>query len=370
MRLSLVAGFSLVLLQGFYPAVSYALDQVTASRAQYGDAVIAIDRGQWTEYEQLRNDLDGYPLDVYLDYFKLTKSPAAVRPSDARQFISLSADSPLPNRFLSVYLTRAGRDRRWADFLAVKPDEPNSITLKCYYFRALLAEGDTLAAWEGAERLWVHGESRPKECDPLFDAWLKSGELSDDVVWARMLKAFDARKRTLLTYVSRKGSDQLTPWSETLLAVYRQPDRIRKYSLPAESVYSVDIVTHGLAYLARYSPVKALDYWQYYQPKMAFSDEQTHKVEYAIALRSLFAKTQENAAWVDAALGRLNEDKLVEIRLRWALEESDWTTLQTTIGKLSEDKRDEAVWRYWNAMADDMQGRHEQARKQRDEIST
>ena len=370
MRLSLVAGFSLVLLQGFYPAVSYALDQVTASRAQYGDAVIAIDRGQWTEYEQLRNDLDGYPLDVYLDYFKLTKSPAAVRPSDARQFISLSADSPLPNRFLSVYLTRAGRDRRWADFLAVKPDEPNSITLKCYYFRALLAEGDTLAAWEGAERLWVHGESRPKECDPLFDAWLKSGELSDDVVWARMLKAFDARKRTLLTYVSRKGSDQLTPWSETLLAVYRQPDRIRKYSLPAESVYSVDIVTHGLAYLARYSPGKALDYWQYYQPKMAFSDEQTHKVEYAIALRSLFAKTQENAAWVDAALGRLNEDKLVEIRLRWALEESDWTTLQTTIGKLSEDKRDEAVWRYWNAMADDMQGRHEQARKQWQEIAT
>ena len=122
MRLSLVAGFSLVLLQGFCPAVSYALDQVTASRAQYGDAVIAIDRGQWTEYEQLRNDLDGYPLDVYLDYFKLTKSPAAVRPADARQFISLSADSPLPNRFLSVYLTRAGRDRRWADFLAVKPD--------------------------------------------------------------------------------------------------------------------------------------------------------------------------------------------------------------------------------------------------------
>ena len=82
-------------------------------------------------------------------------------------------------------------------------------------------QGDTLAAWEGAERLWVHGESRPKECDPLFDAWLKSGELSDDVVWARMLKAFDARKRTLLTYVSRKGSEQLAPWSETLLAVYR-----------------------------------------------------------------------------------------------------------------------------------------------------
>ena len=370
MRLSFVAGFSLMLLQGLYPAVSYALDPVAVTRNQYGDAVIAIDRGQWTEYERLRNDLDGYPLDVYLDYFKLTKSPASVRPSEARQFISLSADSPLPNRFLSVYLTRAGRDRRWGDFLEVKPDEPNNITLKCYYFRALLAAGDTLAAWEGAERLWIHGESRPKECDPLFDAWLKSGELSDDVVWARMLKAFDARKRTLLTYVSRKGSDQLAPWSETLLAVYRQPDRIRKYSLPPDSVYSVDIVTHGLAYLARYSPGKALEYWQYYQPKMAFSDEQTNKVEYAIALRSLFAKTEENTVWVDTVLARLKDDKLVEIRLRWALEESDWTTLQATVPKLSEEKRDDAVWRYWYAIADDMQGRHEQARKQWEQLAT
>ncbi|MEP1472286.1 MAG: transglycosylase SLT domain-containing protein [Halieaceae bacterium] len=370
MRLSLFAGLTLVALQGFWVDPVHAADPITLSRDQYGDALIAIDRGQWTDYEQLRNDLDDYPLDVYLDYFKLTKSPASVRPADASQFMSRSADSPLPNRFLSVYLTRAGKDRRWSDFLAVKPDEPNSVTLKCYYFRALLAQGDTLAAWEGAERLWVHGESRPKECDPLFNAWLKSGELSDEAVWARMLKAFDARKKSLLTYVSRKGSDQLTPWSESLLAVYKQPDRMRKRTLPAGDSHSVDIVTHGLPHLARYNPGKALEYWRYYQTKMSFSDEQAHKIEYAIALRSLFAKTEENAVWVDAALGRLEEDKLTEIRLRWTLEESDWTTLQAIVPKLGEEKRQEAVWRYWYAVADSMQGRHDEARKQWEAIAT
>ena len=370
MRLSLFAGFTLMVLQGFGVVPVHAADPITISRDQYGDALIAIDRGQWTDYEQLRNDLDGYPLDVYLDFFKLTKSPASVRPSDASQFVSRSADSPLPNRFLSVYLTRAGRDRRWADFLAVKPDEPNSVTLKCYYFRALLAQGDTLAAWEGAERLWVHGESRPKECDPLFSAWVKAGELGDEAVWARMLKAFDARKRSLLTYISRKGSDQLTPWSESLLAVYKQPDRLRKRTLPPGNSHSVDIVTHGLPHLARYSPEKALEYWRFYQAKMSFSDEQVHKIEYAIALRSLFAKTEENAAWVDAALGRLEEDKLTEIRLRWALEQSDWTTVQAIVPKLGADRQQEAVWRYWHAVADDLQGRHDKARKQWKEIAT
>ena len=367
----MVTGCALLVLQWLVPSAHvHAVDSIASARDQYGDAIIAIDRGSWTEYERLRSDLDGYPLDIYLDYFRLSKTPSRVRPSDARQFVSLSADSPLPNRFLSVYLTSAGRERRWNDFLQVKPDEPNSITLKCYYFRALLAQGDTLAAWEGAERLWVHGESRPKECDPLFDAWLKSGELSDDVVWARMLKAFDARKRSLLTYVSRKGSDQLAPWSEKLLAVYRHPDRIRRHDLPASSRYSVDIVTHGLAYLARYSPGKALEYWQHYEPIMVFSDEQRHQVEYAIALRSLFAKTEENVAWVDSALTRLKEDKLVEIRLRWALEEGDWDTLRACVPKLSAEAREDDVWRYWLAVADDLQGRHDQARQQWASIAT
>jgi len=325
--------------------------QLLPERDKYDDATVAIDRGQWTEYERLRSDLNDYPLAIYLDYSRYSRSPAQVRPAEARQFLSLSEDSPLPNRFLSVYLTRAGKDRRWNDYLAVMPREPNSIALKCYYFRALLATGDELAAWEGAERLWNHGESRPKECDPLFASWLKAGQLDDDVIWSRMLKAFDARQRSLLGYVARKGSPELAPWSEKLLAVYRKPQQIRQQSLPTGSPYSADIASHGLAYLARYSPEKALDYWLHYQGSIDFSKEQRHTVEYAIALRSLFAKSITNLPWVETALNRLGEDKLVEIRLRWALQDSAWNDLLATMVKLTAEQQEEPVWRYWRAMA-------------------
>ena len=178
-------------------------------RDDYQEAVTAIKRGGWTDYEKFRSGLDAYPLAIYLDYFKLSKNPRQVRPAEAQRFVSLSQDSPLPNRFMAVYLTQAGRDRRWQDFLEVMPDEPNAIELKCYYFRAKLAAGDELAAWEGAQRLWVHGESRPKQCDPLFAAWLKAGQLSDEVIWARMLKAFEAREGSLLGYIAKKSSDKL-----------------------------------------------------------------------------------------------------------------------------------------------------------------
>ncbi|MEH6635786.1 MAG: transglycosylase SLT domain-containing protein [Halioglobus sp.] len=335
-----------ILLSISIQAIAEPLDN---ARQEYDSAVQAIDRGRWTEYEQLRPALDDYPLAIYLDYFQLSRQPAKVRPADARRFISLSEDTPLPNRFKSVYLYRAGKDRRWSDFLQVMPQEPNTIELKCYYFRALLAQGDPLAAWEGAERLWVHGKSQPKQCDPLFNAWLKAGELSDEVVWARLLNAFDARQRSLLKYVAKKGSDELSPWSDKLLAVYAKPDSLRRHKLPASSPYSADIASHGLAYLARYSPEKALQQWQEYRGKLNFSAEQTHKVEYEVALRSLFAKTESMIPWLQDALPRLAEDKLVEIRLRWALSEQDWQAVEQTLAMLSPEARLDSGWRYWQA---------------------
>ena len=330
-------------------AVTAPPEIIAADRDDYADAVRAIDRGSWTEYEQLRPSLEDYPLAVYLDYYQLSRKVHRVRPQEARRFINLSEDTPLPNRFLANYLEQAGRDRRWSDFLAVMPDEPNSIELKCYYFRAKLASGDQLAAWEGAERLWMHGKSRPKQCDPLFKAWLKAGQLSDEIVWARMLEAFDARQRSLMDYVARKGSEELRPWADKLRAVYRKPGSLRRQRLPPGDARAIDIATHGLAYLARYSPEKALDYWRIYQAELAFSPEQAQKIERAIVLQGLFARTEANLDWLPGALQRLKEDKLVEVRLRWALSEQDWDALRETLPLLTLAAREDNTWRYWEA---------------------
>mgnify|MGYP000412755299 CR=1 FL=1 len=72
-----------------------------------------------------------------------------------------------------------------------------------------------------AAKLWNVGQSQHQACDPLFSAWLKAGKLSDEIVWARMLEAFDARQRSLMDYVARKGSEELQPWAEKLRAAAR-----------------------------------------------------------------------------------------------------------------------------------------------------
>ena len=163
------------------------------ARRDYAMAVQAMALGDWKTVSQLRSGLNDYPLAIYLDYYRLTRGPDAVSAAQAVAFLEASAGTPLANRFLGKYLSSAGQDRRWEDLLAVKAEEPNSVELKCYYYRAQLARGSRDIALEGAERLWVHGESRPKSCDPLFDAWMAAGGLTDDIVWTRLLNTFDAR---------------------------------------------------------------------------------------------------------------------------------------------------------------------------------
>lgn len=331
-------------------------DKRSDYRAEYRKALTALKRGEWKQYQRIRSGLNAYPLAVYLDFYRLSKNIRKAKPAEVQQFLDVSKGSPLPNRLLAVYLTQAGRDRRWKDFLAVMPTEPNAVELKCYFHRAKLGTGDELAAWRGAEQLWVYGKSRPKECDPLFQAWLKAGQLNDEVVWARMLKAFDSRQRSLLAYVARQGSAELQPWSDILLSVYNQPDRLRNQKFPASGKYSADIATHGLAYLSRYSPERALEQWQRLGSKLEFDPEQVQQIEEAIALRSLFAETEANIPWLQGVLGTLGQDKLVELRLRWALSEKDWKAVESTLPLLSEAKAQESVWRYWQAIIDKRHG--------------
>ena len=147
-----------------------ATTRLSEQRGEYTAARQAIRAGNMAQYAALRRQLDDYPLAIYLDYDALARNLGSVSPLAAQQFLQRSADSPLALRFLGSYLRAAGKSARWQDFLQLMPEEPNSIDLKCYFFRAQLASGNEDAAWEGAGRLWVEGKSQPAACDPFSPA--------------------------------------------------------------------------------------------------------------------------------------------------------------------------------------------------------
>ncbi|WP_131917616.1 transglycosylase SLT domain-containing protein [Chromatocurvus halotolerans] len=321
-------------------------------RASYGEARQAIDRGRWTDYERLRSRLDDYPLALYLDYFRLRSGSSRVTVQDARQFMDRSRDSPLANRFLAAYLSRAGRERRWQDYLAVMPESPNDIELQCYYFRAQLATGNALRAWQGATELWVHGQSRPKECDPLFKAWMDAGGLTDRHVWNRLKLAFEARQGGLMTYVGKQATASLTPWVERAESVYRRPDTVLTVTagLP-DSAYRDDIIHLGIRRLAAYSPEKALTLWQKAPLADDAGGEERVKTQKRIAFRSLLDRIEIAEPWLEENLPRWEDDQLTEMRLRWLLAEQRWDEMLQTLPALSAEALDSSLWLYWRGRA-------------------
>jgi len=60
--------------------------------------------------------------------------------------------------------------------------------------------------------------------------------------------------------------------------------------------------------------------------------------------------------WVDASLARWGDDRLTELRLRWAIEEQDWPGLLDISQRLSARESAEPLWQYWRARALEVQG--------------
>jgi len=79
-------------------------------------------------------------------------------------------------------------------------------------------------------------------------------------------------------------------------------------------------------------------------------------VEHAIALQGLFAKAASQDEWLEDALPRLGDDKLVGIRLRWALAEEDWSALARFLPLLTPAGQEQMDWRYWGAVLKGHQG--------------
>ncbi len=104
------------------------------------------------------------------------------------------------------------------------------MALRCYYHQAQWETGDQAgqkAALQAGKELWATGQSRPNNCDPLFNAARDAGVIGDAQIWERQQLAFDANSAGLMRYLDEMLAD--SPYataSEWLQTLYRNPDKV------------------------------------------------------------------------------------------------------------------------------------------------
>ncbi|MBY6223887.1 transglycosylase SLT domain-containing protein [Ferrimonas balearica] len=321
---------------------------IESQRALYKQAREALSMGKTSAYYPLRRQLDDYPLTPYLDYHYRLRQLGELSAQQAVEILQGLAPTPLYHPFKHRFLLSRGSRQDWSAFLTISPEAPRNETLRCYYYRARLDNGDTDIAWEGAKALWLYGKSRDKACDPLFAAWTKAGQRSDNLVWQRMLLAYDAGQLSLLRYLNTKLSSRYRGQGDLLVRLYRHPTELR-HNAPLTRMEETGqaIAAATLKRLARKNASRAWTRYQYWRDELGdFEDGVRHTLLYHALI--------QDGEWkpiLDSELIQSSADNLVIIRARKAIFAGDWDDLLQWLDRLTDANANKTEWRYWRGYA-------------------
>ncbi len=337
-------------------------DTREVQRDRFLAAEKALQQGAIGRFHKLESQLQDYPLLPYLEYRGLRGRLTKAKDSEVREFLDRRADTPLALQLRRAWLDRLAAQGAWKRYLAFyQPD--SSIQRQCHYLNALIHSGEKENAFAQVKPIWLHGDSRPEACDPVFKTWREAGKLTTELVWQRIELAMDAEKSSLGRYLQRHLPRQERKWFDRWKKLHNTPDRvatINQLDIPAP--LQQKILAHAVQRLARKDGEKARSAWHRLSKLFPFSSSQTARVEHALALAMIREGHPNLLGYLDGIKPEPDNQRLLEARIRVALSNRDWPRLLRWISELPEEMRKEESWRYWRARALAVQGDGEKAK--------
>ena len=139
----------------FFLALSsacYATDSnLTTQRALFKQAQKALQTNQISRFNVLKNKLNNYPLQPYLDYLYLRHRLNHTDSDTIAQFLYQHQNTFYADRLRNVWLERLAQNKKWALFLE-HYQQAHSTYLQCSRLQALIATGDTEQAFAETPR--------------------------------------------------------------------------------------------------------------------------------------------------------------------------------------------------------------------------
>lgn len=311
-------------------------------RRHYKQALAKLSAGETSEFTRIRRTLDDYPLAAYLDYHELRTRLAYLDIDEINRFTEQWSDTPLPARLKNSWLLTMARRGNWDTYLA-HYEASTSAERQCYHLRAVYRSGERAQALAQVAPLWLAGKSQPKACDPLFDAWISAGYLTEELVWQRLGLALDAGKQSLARYLLRFFESSRGARAQLYYDSHRQPGLLADTARFADDSPDMrQIVRHALTRLARRDAPKALRLWSYYADRLDFDDESIGIVD-----RSIWPEMIK-AGHPPLSVDGIHRSALSAIANE-AVESANWSLAISAIDALPLEERLEPNWQYWLA---------------------
>ncbi len=304
-------------------------------------------------YEQLRQQLGGYPLLPYLDFQLALKTLKQQTPAQFRQNLESLSDTPLRSHLLNRWLALLADEGLWYSYLNFS-QPGGSTSRQCDRLHALIATGKSDQAFPHVPELWLSGSSQPDACDPVFEAWIDAGLLSENLVWQRVELAMNKGRTRLASYLKRFLSQGEADWVDSWISLYQQPSSVSQISLGKTHPMFDDMLTQAVRRLAWRDADAAYEAWNRVNRKLMFSDWQHLQVARSLMGQLSRQDSRLDSQQVTALLPKkyLQLDAtLAEKQLQYALQNADWPLVLLTLKGLPKKEQAEQRWRYWQARA-------------------
>ncbi|WPC73583.1 transglycosylase SLT domain-containing protein [Vibrio porteresiae] len=339
-------GLALTVCASSFGVTAQTLEQ---QRDLYDKAQRWLDEDNLAVYQKIRSQLDEYPLTPYLDYRSLLINIGSKPPIVVRAFIDSHQEYPFAARIGAPYITALASQQKWARLVEFQRQEPVGEEYQCWYYYAKLQTGDLKEAFKGAKSLWLKGSSISDACDPLFREWARLGGKTDELIYERMLLAFEGRNISLMSYLYQQLKDEkIRLWGQHMLELYHHPERITYVAvrypatldLPSQVLLSIEK-------LARIDPAKAKSVLNDTKSSVDLTEQQVQSLSQYIALQLVDSNDRKLVPWRDSVIAASRDPDLLKMRIRMALRQVDWAGVKSWISLLPKDEQQEFCWQYW-----------------------
>ena len=301
------------------------------------------------EQQALLKQLKNYSLYPYAAVQFFQNNIKKVSPQSVSEFVKKYDDFPLTSSLTQAYLNELSNRQDWDAIVSFPKD--NSITANCQYQYAKLQKNDDKSVLDNVESIWLTGKELPSACDPLLDAWSKSGKLTSDLILLRVELVLENNNVKLARYLTNLLDDNYKTTKNHLLAVFDNPRKIKEFSKNIKtSSFTKKIVLASYPRLIKADKNFASTLLPQLIKQQNLTNEEQNRLKSRLA-NSYFSDsvTTEQSKWRDNYLTKSHDTALVEKRIRMAIDANNDKDIEHWIKQLTPEDQLKEEWQYWHA---------------------
>ena len=301
-------------------------------------------RGDMGEAGRISARLSDYPLQSYIEYYRLYPRLASAPEGEVRSFLSKHEGTAIGDRLRNDWLLLIGRARDWRLFDEQYPKFVlnDDTQLKCYALSSKMAKGENVA--KAAQDLLIQPKAYGEACVDLIGRLQREKQFSEADVWKQIRLSVEfgvagtARRIAAFTDVSEKQ----------LLQAIDKPNAIIDQGASGSKA-ARELLIIAIGRVARTDVERAAKALERIQSRL--SGEELAAAWAQLALPASLSLSKDAAAYWRKSWGAFLSQEGYQWRARAALREADWPMVTKAIESMPPDLQKDPAWVYWRGRA-------------------